>query len=197
MIIEPRVVHDLKTERPDVAPPLPMSLRLVPIAFYLSALGCVVLSAVFMLQFVKMRAERDSWKTRATQAQTDLDRTKESRKSLENEAKRASDFLAWIEGSRMVQPLVASIARSMDKKSSIAQLSLDRIEENPSQIKLKLSLITEDPDQIDSTLDAVSRDGFRAYSAQQKQAGGILDYEATLIWQGGKSASASTVEATE
>lgn len=190
MIIEPRVVHDLKTERPDVAPPLPATMRAIPLAFYLSALACVVLSAVFMLQLVKARTERDDWKSRATAAQTELTATKASRAALESEAKRASDFLAWVEGSRMVQPLVATIARSMGEKSSIVQLALERNDENPTQIRLKLKLLADHPDQLDRTLEAIAQDGFRAYSAQQTHTGGAMDYEATLIWQGAKQAPA-------
>lgn len=189
MIIEPRVLHDLKTERMDVAPPLPATMRAVPIAFYLSALGCIVLSAVFMLQLVKARTERDDWKSRETAAQLELAETKSARTALENEAKRASDFVAWIEGARMVQPLVAAISRSMGDKSSIAQLTIERSEDNPTQLKLKLKLLIDNPDQLDGTLEAIARDGFRAYSAQQKQDGGAMDYEATLIWQGGKQLS--------
>src|SRR5690606_3185733 len=130
---------------------------------------------VFMLQLVKARTERDDWKSRETEAQLQLAETKSARTALENEAKRASDFVAWIEGSRMVQPLVAAISRSMGEKSSIAQLTIERNEENPTQIKLKLKLLADSPDQLDGTLEAIARDGFRAYSAQQKQAGGAMD----------------------
>jgi len=120
------------------------------------------------------------------------DRTK-----LESSAKRASDFVSWIEGSRALQPLAVAIARSVDEKSSIPELAFDRDTENPTQIKLSLKLLTNDTRQLDRTLEAVERVDFRPYSARQTQGKGLIDYQATLLWQNRNFAAASPTPAAK
>jgi hypothetical protein len=192
MLIPRRVLHDLKTERGDIAPPLQPYLRLVPIAFYLGAAASIVLSAVFAFQLFRERGQLEQWKQRAAENQTQLDHTKLERTKLEGTAKRASDFVGWVEGSRAVQPLVVAITRSVDEKSSLTEVGLTRDADNPTQIKLALKLLTSDARQLDRTLEAIERAGFRPYSARQTQAKGVIDYQATLIWQSRGFTAATT-----
>jgi len=183
MQIPRRVLHDLKTERGDIAPPLPPYLRIVPIAFYLGVVACIALSATFAFQLIRARAELAQWQQRTAQAREQLTRVQADRTKLEASAKRAADFVSWIEGSRALQPLVVAIARSVDEKSSIPELAFDRDTENPTQIKLSLKLLTNDARQLDRTLEAVEHADFRPYSARQTQSKGLIDYQATLLWQ--------------
>jgi hypothetical protein len=196
MHIPRRVLHDLKTERGDIAPPLPPYLRIVPIAFYLGVVACIALSATFAFQLIRARAELAQWQQRTAQAREQLTRVQADRTKLEASAKRAADFVSWIEGSRALQPLVVAIARSVDEKSSVPELAFDRDTENPTQIKLSLKLLTNDARQLDRTLEAVEHADFRPYSARQTQSKGLIDYQATLLWQsrGVGNAPATPVE---
>ena len=103
---------------------------------------------------------------------------------IKGEERRANDVRDWVEGSRQIQPLAVSIARSMDVKSSIAELSHLRESENPKQIKLGFKFDNGGQKQLDATLEAVNSLGYRSYSANQTAGKeGSLDYHATLIWQ--------------
>ena len=90
----------------------------------------------------------------------------------------------WVEGSRQLQPLAVGVARSMNVKSSIEELSLVRDIENPHQIRIGVNFVNGGQKQLDSTLSAINGLGYRAYSANQTSGqGGQVDYQATLIWQ--------------
>jgi hypothetical protein len=183
MYIPKRVLHDLKTERSDVAPPLPPYMRLVPIALYVSVVGCIVFASLFAVQLVHARADLQQQTARGTEAKKQLDQATIDRKNLEGEAKRASDFVNWVEGSRNIEPLVTVITRSIGEKSALIELKIDRADDSPTQVKLAIKLLTTDGHQLDRTLEAVAKEGFHSYSARESQDKGVISYETTLLWE--------------
>lgn len=183
MYIPKRVLHDLKTERPDIAPPLPPYMRLVPIGFYASVVGCIVFASLFAVQLVHARADLQQQTARGAEAKKQLDQATADRKSLEGQAKRASDFVNWVEGSRNIEPLVTVITRSIGEKSSLIELKIDRNADSPTQVQLALKLLTTDGHQLDRTLEAVAKEGFHSYSARESQEKGAISYETTLLWE--------------
>ncbi len=194
MYIEPRQVHDLKTERPEIAPPLPVTLRIVPLGFYLAVAASIGIAGYSMFQIRQASAELDRWNAQSAATQTELNRTKGERASLESRAKRASDFVNWVEGSRNLQPLVATICRSIGSRAAITELALAREDKAPFQIKVSVALQTDETRQLDATLEEITRMNFRPYSAQQRQSRDQIDYEATLIWQGAGGSSTPPAE---
>lgn len=197
MVIEPAVVHDLKTERPDVAPPLPTVLRLVPILFYTVTAGVAVLLAFFALQLRIADSNLAYWQEESNRTRAQLEETKEQRQTVEGSAKRAAEVLSWVEGSRPLQPLVVTIARSIGSASSIEELSLDRDAQSPAQIKMALKLNSDGTRQLNLTLERIAQLNYRTYSAQQQQGRGEMDYRATLLWQDPQRTTAPTEPATE
>ncbi len=183
MIIEPQTLDDLKTERPDISPPLPQAARLVPLVFYAAFLGSAILLGLFALQIGQITQSRDQWLSDATRSKTELQQTKTQKTQLEAKAKRASDFLVWTESARPLQPLLVEIARSISPESSIAELSLNRSTENPGQLRFVVKLNGASTTQLDQVLAKLASHGFRPYSPEQKLSRGEIDYQATLIWQ--------------
>ncbi len=194
MFIERRKIHDLKTERVDIAPPLPAYLRVVPIGFCLGLVASIGIAGLSILQLRQAAAELASWNQAAAGTQAELNKAKAERLALEGRAKRASDFATWVEGSRNLEPLVATICTSMGKHAEITDLALVREDKVPFQIKLSIALQTEDANQLDATLEQIGRMNFRPYSAQQRQSKNQIEYEATLIWQGSGIAEAKPPE---
>lgn len=183
MKIERRIIDDLKTERGDVAPSLPAYLRLVPILFYAVVLGGILLSAFFLLLLRNAAASEEQWKSETARRKQALADVQTRRDSIEQEVRRASDVVTWVEGARNLQPLVVAIIRSMEPGSSIAEFGLTRNPITPAQIKLKLKLNTQGTRQLDALLGEISSRNFRTYNPNQTQARGEIDYEATLIFQ--------------
>lgn len=182
MQITARSIDDFKTDRKGISPPLPIYLRLLPLLFYLAVLGSIVLSGLFFIRYSQAGKMRDVARQRAGQIQADLQASKKQRQDLENEAKKASDIVAWLEASRPLQPLLVEIGRSIEPNSSIVELRLDRDANNPAQIRFSLRLSSDGTRQLDLTLAKIAALRFRTFSPQQTFEKGEIDYKATLIW---------------
>ena len=176
--------HDLKTDRPDIGQPLPGILALLPITFVLSVIAAIALNTLFFFQLRNSEQAKEEWKLKVAEESAKQKEIVAKIEIIKDEERRANDVRDWVEGSRQMQPLAVSIARSMDVKSSIAELSLFRESENPKQIKLGFKFDNGGQKQLDATLEAVNALGYRSYSANQTAGKeGSLDYQATLIWQ--------------
>jgi len=183
MQIFAKSIDDFKTDRKDIAPPLPPYLQLVPIAFYLSILGTVIFNALFLALYSQAGQAKQNYLRQDKQLLADLDSTKKDRQNLELEAKKATDMATWVDASRPLQPLVVEIARSMGEDANLMELRLDRAAENASQIKLSLRLQTDNAKQLDQTLQTIADNRFRSFSPQQSMVKGEVEYKATLFWQ--------------
>jgi hypothetical protein len=197
MKIERRIIDDLKTERPDIAPSLPPLFRLVPVLFYASLAGGLALSAFFLVVLRNAASAEQTWKAETADLQRQLAGVQSSRTAVEKQARRASEVVAWVEGSRSLQPLVVAMIRSIDTSSSIAGLTLGRDPATPTQIKLSLKLNTQGSRQIDTTLAEISARNFRSYNPNQTQARGEIDYEATLIYQTARGPATTPASAAQ
>lgn len=183
MLISPQPLHDLKTERVDILPPLPMALRLIPILFYLGAIGTIGLVTLTVLQIGKTAAELEATRLRAADIKKQMAEIQADRTALEGRTKQGVDLQQWVEGSVGVQALAVSINRSISEKSAITELALSRDEKSASQIQLSLKLQAADTSQLDMAVETIRKSGFRHFSAKQSQEGNRINYEATLIRQ--------------
>ena len=182
MQIFAKSIDDFKSDRKDISPPLPIYLRILPVVFYLTVLATILLNGLFFLNLSQASKNKDLAVARDRQIQADLVAAKKERGDLEDEAKKASDILAWMDAARPLQPLMVEIARSIEPDSSILELRMDRDAENPTQIRFALRLSSETTRQLDLTLAKISDLRFRTFSPQQSLNKGEIDYKATLLW---------------
>jgi hypothetical protein len=194
MQIYTRVIDDFKTERKDITSPLPAYLRLVPVLFYLSLLAGILLNALFFTLSSQASRAKESAVREEKKITADLEAARKQRQDLENETKRASDLIAWIETARPLQPLAVEIARSIGEGATLNEILLQRSEENPSQILLTLRLKTDNPKQLDNTLQVIAENSFRTFSPQQTMDKGETEYRATLLWQNSSQAPSSSIQ---
>ena len=181
-----KVCHDLKTERSDVAPPLPAVASALPIAFYLACVGAVGLNALFFMKTKEANTQTQEF----TQSESGEVRARgeivAKQESLKGEEKRAKDVLGWIDGSRSFQPVVVAVAKSVDSKGAVVDLALTRDATDPKQIRLSVKFegLTNDRAQIENTEKALLSLGYRTYNAQQVRGTGkgSLSYDCTLLW---------------
>jgi len=176
-------IDDLKTDRKDIMPALPMVLRLVPILFYGAVAFLLVIGALAFWNMRVATQKRDAVKERITSLQTEIAKTKAERAALEAKIREATDLEAWVLASMPLQPLVVGIVRSMDPQSSIVDLKLERDAETPSQLRLGLRLNTNSDQQLEDTLEVIRRMNYREFSPTQTRVRGDLDYKASLLWQ--------------
>jgi len=138
----------------------------------------------FFIKNKEIEALTAEWTNKAELENIEKVKTEEQIQLIRNEDRKAEEVYKWVQGSKQIQPLALSIARSMGQKSSIEELLLYREEKNPHQIRIQLKFINGGQKQLDTTLSAINSIGYRAYSANQNLIqGGKVDYQATLIWQ--------------
>ncbi|MEI6491157.1 MAG: hypothetical protein WCO94_01320 [Verrucomicrobiota bacterium] len=183
MQITERKIDDFKSDRKDIAPPLPVVLRLVPLLFYCSIAVAVILSSVFAIQFQMAVQKRDSHKASTDSLSSQTQDARNERAALESQIKKATDTQSWVASSRPLQPLLVEITRSMGPRSSIVDLRLDRETDNPSQIKMGLRMNADSTKQLDLTVEKIAGLNYRAFSPTQTLGRGELDYKATLVHQ--------------
>ena len=176
-------IDDLKSDRKDIMPALPMVLRLVPILFYGAVAFLLVIGALAFWNMRVATQKRDVVKERIASLQTEIAKTKAERAALEAKIREATDLEAWVLASMPLQPLVVGIVRSMDPQSSIVDLKLERDAETPSQLRLGLRLNTNSDQQLEDTLEVIRRMNYREFSPTQTRVRGDLDYKASLLWQ--------------
>lgn len=195
MYIAPQVVHDIKTDRADVLPPLPNALRLIPVIFYAIALLSIGLLGYTFFQIRNTTARLQAVQTQTRDTQARIEETRAARAALENRAKLASNVLQWVEGAAAIQPLTVAIGRSISSKAAITELILSRDEKAPRQIQLALKMQSADALQIEATIEAIRNSDFRPFSAKQSQEGNRVNYEVSLIRQSGNAPAEPTPEA--
>lgn len=181
-----RICHDLKTDRLDIAPPLPNSARVLPVLLYFAIIAVIGCNAYIYMGLKntetsiadskdKDRAENETKTTLVAQQEV-----------VNNQARRADDVLKWVESAHPVQPLVLAVTRSMDAKSTISELSFNRDAANPTQIRFSMKFQNGGIKQLDKTREWIQGLGYRTFSAVQTGGGedNSMDYQCTLIRTG-------------
>lgn len=188
MLLAETAIDDFKTDRKDIAPPLPSVMRLVPILFYLSLVFLAVVGSVASLHAKFAADQRNAVTAQIEAAQTEIEAAKLQRSALEEEINEAMDLEAWVLASMPLQPLVVAVIRSMGPESEIVEFSLERDADTPSQLRLGLKLNTASDKQLEKTLAVIRAMNYREFNPTQTRVQGNLDYRANLIWQdpGGK-----------
>jgi hypothetical protein len=182
MLIADTKIDDFKTPRKDIAPPLPMVMRLVPILFYLSLLFLVVVGSVASWRAKVSSDQRNAVTARIASLKGGIEQAKAERAALEKEIIEATDLESWVLASRPLQPLVGKIIRSMGPQSEIVELSIERDAETPSQLRLHLTLNTASDKQLDETLAVIEKEKYREFNPTQTRVQGNLDYKASLLY---------------
>ena len=138
MIKSERILHELKTERDVITKPLPPVMGLVPVLFYLSVICAIGLNVSFFIKNKEIEALTAEWTKKAELENIEKVKTEEQIQLIRNEDLKAEEIYKWVQGSKQIQPLALSIARSMGQKSSIEELLLYREEKTPHQIRIQL-----------------------------------------------------------
>jgi len=187
MFVPDAAIDDFKTERKDIAPPLPMIARLVPLLFYLSLVFLLVVGTLASVRAKFSSDHRSALEGRIAELKKEIEDIKVEKTALEEEIQEATDLEAWVLASIPIQPLVVAVIRSMGPQSEIVDFTLERDAETPSQLRIGLTLNTISDKQIEQTLDVIRGLNYREFNPTQTRVQGNLDYKASLLWQDPKS----------
>ena len=180
------IIHDLKNDKQNITGGLPGVFKIVPIAFYLGAVFSVLLSLYFYFSLKAYESSEAQLKQRQASAQSEISRITGQEARIFNTAERASGLAEWLEGARPLQPVTVAVTRSMDKDSTIAELSLVRNPEIPAHTLMELKINGGGSQQIEKTLNSIYDLNYQTYSAQQVKGKNAVDFQATLIYNENK-----------
>ena len=183
MLVPDTAIDDFKTDRKDIAPPLPMIMRLVPLLFYLALLFLDVVGSLASMHAKLASDHRNSLLGRIEELKKEIEGIKTEKTALEKEIQEATDLEAWVLASIPLQPLVVSIIDSMGPQSEIVDFTLERDAETPSQLRIGLKLNTISDKQIEQSLEVIRGLNYREFNPTQTRIQGNLDYKASLLWQ--------------
>ncbi len=183
MQIAARQIDDFKTARKDIAPPLPLIFRLVPIFFYLSIVFALVVGSLALWSSKVATDKRNEILGRISNLNSSIESAKASRAALEVQIREALDLEKWVLASIPLQPLVVAIIRSMAPDKQVVELRLERDSQTPSQLKIGLRLNTKSDRQLEQNLAVIKAMDYREVSPTQSRNQAELNYQATLIRQ--------------
>lgn len=176
------IMHDLKTERPNVSSGLPGYFRFVPIGFYVGGALAIVLNIFFYLSYQTYKAKEAEWQRLGATAKAEQSKIVAKQTSIQKETEFAQQLAGWIESARPVQPIGVAVGRSMGAEATVAELDLTRNPQIPAHLLMTLKINGSGSQQVESTLDAIGSLNYQTYSAQQVKGPDVIDFQATLIW---------------
>jgi len=186
---KPPVIHDLKNERPDLAPPLPGVMAILPVLFYLTVVGSVALSIMSVMATKKAAASEESAiaSEASEQAQTVLIQTELT--AINEELARAKEVEAWVHSTRPLMTMVTSIINSVKTGNTLTSLLLARAPENPEHVDMTLLINNGGSAQVEETRNALSKEGYQAFredtrSADRSNRMGDVTYSAVFVNNG-------------
>lgn len=176
------VVHDLKSDRPNISGGLPGAYKLVPLAFYGGTILAILMNVFYFVSFRNHQQSEKSWQKEISRAQMEQTNLIQQQNALGEQAIAAGRIADWLEGARPVQPISVAVSRSMDAKATIAEFSLDRNPQMPAHLVMELKVNHAGSEQIETTREALTAIDYHIFSAQQVKADNAIDFKTKLMW---------------
>jgi hypothetical protein len=189
------ILHDLKNERPDLTPPLPSVMALLPFLFYAAVAGSTGLGALSVIKTKQaMAAEEDAnFREQQEQSRTGLIQT--GLAAITEEQNRAKEVETWIQSTRPMMSMITAVINSVKTGNTLTSLRLSRTPENPQHVEMTLLINNGGSTQVEETRNALSREGYQAFKEDTKTADrtnrlGDVTYSAVFVNTGTNTATA-------
>ena len=195
---KPAVLPDLKNERPDLTPPLPAVMALLPILFYLAVVGSLGLGALSVLATKKAIAAEETALSREQDENSQLAMIQTELAGITDEQNRAKEVGAWVQSTTPLMTMITSVINSVKTGNTLTSLRLSRTPENPEHVEMMLLINNGGSAQVEETRNALSKEGYQAFKEDTKTAErsnrlGDVTYSAVFVNTGsGNNPEAST-----
>ena len=183
---KPTVIHDLKNDRPDLTPPLPALMTVLPFLFYGAVAGSIALAALSMLATKKAIAAEELAVISEQQEQTQTNYIQTELAAITDEQNRAKEVESWIRSTQPLMTMVTSVINSVKAGNTLTSLRLARSVENAEHIDMTLLINNGGSTQVEETRNALSREGLQAFKEDTKTADrsnrlGDVTYSAVFV----------------
>lgn len=169
---KPTILHDLKNERPDLAPPLPAVMMLLPVLFFTSVVGSIVLGAFSVLATKKAIAAEETALALEQDENSQSASIQSELTAINDEQSRAKEVEAWVRSTQPIMTMMTSVINSVKTGNTLTSLRLSRTPENPEHVDMMLLINNGGQFQVEDTRTALSREGYQAFREDTKTASG-------------------------
>ncbi len=177
------ICHDFKTPRTDTSKRLPSSFILVPIIFYISVLGGILLNINAYLRYRDGTMKRDSFRQQQAEHESSKGQLETQEHAVVKEKMKAEKLAQWIEGTRTLQPITIAIIRSIPPEITLSDMNFERSVDIPAQINLNVRINNGSMEEVARIQTGLQSLNYRPYNSQQLKNGETLEYKTMLVFQ--------------
>jgi hypothetical protein len=165
---KPPVLHDLKNERPDLTPPLPALMALLPCLFYAAVAGSIGLATLSVINTKQAIAAEESALAREQDELAQSTLIQSELTAINDEQNRAKEVRSWVQTTRPLMTMITSIINSIKTGNTVTSLRLARTPENPEHIDMTLLINNGGSTQVDETREALRKEGYQPFREDTK-----------------------------
>jgi hypothetical protein len=179
------IMHDLKPERTDLAPPLPAVLMVLPILVYVAMAATIGLGALFTVKAKQAQAEERT----EMDGEQDVNRLVASllqeQKLIDDTNAKAREVETWIDSTQPLMDVVVSVINSVRAGNTLASMRLARSPERPDHVEMTLKINNGGTVQKEETVQALVKAGYQTFRddliGDKNDRLGDVTYTATLV----------------
>jgi len=179
------IMHDLKPERTDLAPPLPAVLMVLPILVYVSVLAALGLGALFTVKAKQAQAEERA----EMDAEQDVNRMitalTQEQKVIDDTSAKAREVETWIDSTQPLMDVVVAVINSVKTSNTLSSMRLARSQDRPDHVEMRLQINNGGTVQKEETVQALVKSGYQTFRddlvGDKNNRLGDVTYTATLV----------------
>jgi hypothetical protein len=180
------LMHDLKPERPDLTPPLPAVMMVVPVLFYLSSVASIGLGALFTIKARQAKAQEQQELAATQDEQRKTGETRSEFQIIEQTNNKAKEVISWMESTQPLMDVVSAVVNSVKQGNTLSALRLSRNSENSGHVDMSVEINTGGNTQQQEIVQALIKAGFQTFkdnlnSGEKGDQKGAVTYTATLV----------------
>lgn len=180
------IMHDLKPDRPDLSPPLPAIMMVLPVLFYLAAVGSVGLGALFTVKTKQAQADEQREIDSEQDVRRQITATRAEQKVIDETHGRAREVESWIDSTQPMMDIVTAVVNSIKPSNTLSSLRLSRSPDKPDHVEMRVEINSGGTVQKEETVQALVKAGYQTFrddliSRDKNDRLGDVTYTATLV----------------
>ena len=157
------IMHDLKTERTDLAPPLPAILMVLPVLFYAAAAGSIGLGALFTLKAKQAQADEHREMDSEQEVNRMITSLAQEQKVIDETNTRAREVETWVDSTQPLMDVVVAVINSVKTGNTLSSMRLARSSERPDHIEMRLQINSGGTVQKEETVQSLVKSGYQTF----------------------------------
>ena len=180
------IMHDLKSDRPDLSPPLPVVMMLLPVLFYLSAVGSVGFGALCLMKIKQAQSDEQ----REVDSEQTASRTKTTlvaeQKVIDETHAKAREVETWMKSTQPLMEIVTAVVNSVKTGNTLSSLRLSRSQDKPDHVDMRVEINSGGTIQQQETVQALMKSNYQTFrddiiSPDKSDRSGAVTYTTTLV----------------